>query len=305
MVDRVLRNLLIDITGNTHRAEICIDKLFSPDSSSGRLGLVELRAFEMPPHPQTSLTMHLLVRSLLAMFWRKPYEAQLIDWKEQLYDKCMLPHFLREDLHEVVSDLQREGIQIETAWFEPHYEFRMPIIGLVQYQGVQIELRSAIEPWYVLGEEPGGGGTVRYVDSSVERLQISVSNFDPRRHQILVNRYVAPLHTTTTPDHYVCGVRYRAWQPPACLHPTIPVHTPLVFDLVEIRSGQSLGGCTYYVSHPAGRNYETFPVNALEAEARRAARFNTFGTPASSIVGRIPRRNPAYAMTLDLRRESV
>ncbi len=305
LVDRSLRNLLIDLTGNTHRAEICIDKLFSPDSSTGRLGLVELRAFEMPPHAQMSLTTHLLLRCLLTSFWRRPYREPVIDWREQLHDRFMLPHFLLEDLTSVMVELQRDGFAIDPQWFMPHYEFRMPAIGAVHYDGVHLEIRTAIEPWYVLGEEPAGGATVRYVDSSVERLQVKASGLDPHRHQVLVNGYIAPMHSTSSPGQYVCGVKYRAWQPPSCLHPTIPVHTPLTIDLLDTRSGISLGGCTYYVSHPAGRNYESFPINALEAEARRAARFNTFGTPSTNLIGKIPRPNLDYPMTLDLRRESA
>ena len=305
LVDRVLRNLLIDLTGNTHRAEICIDKLFSPDSAAGRLGLVEFRAFEMPPHAQTNLTMHLLLRSLITMFWQTPYDQRVIEWGTQLHDRFMLPHFLKEDLTAIVNQLQRGGFNIDAAWFEPHYEFRMPTIGNVVYDGVQIELRAAIEPWYVLGEEPAGGATVRYVDSSVERLQVKATGMDPLRHQMLVNGFIAPMQVTAVPGQYVAGVRYRAWQPPSCLHPTIPVHTPLVFDLLDTHSGKSLGGCTYHVSHPAGRNYESFPINGLEAESRRASRFTTFGTPDNHLVGKLPRSNPDYPMTLDLRREKA
>lgn len=305
IVDRVLRNLLIDLTGNTHRAEICIDKLFSPDSAAGRLGLVELRAFEMPPHAQMSLSTHLLLRGLIAMFWQRPYTADPIEWGLDLHDRFMLPHFLREDIREVITDLQSAGFAFDPAWYQPHYEFRLPHIGRTEFADRAIDLRTAIEPWYVLGEEPGGGGTVRYVDSSVERLELMVEGFDPDRHKLLVNGLIAPLHPTRVSGRYVCGVRYRAWQPPSCLHPTIPVQTPLTFDWVDGQAGLSLFGCTYHVSHPAGRNYQSFPINSLEAEARRAARFQTFGTPAAQLTGRLPRPNPDFPLTLDLRREYV
>ena len=297
LVDRILRNLLTDLTGNTHRAEFCIDKLCSPDGSAGRLGLVELRAFEMPPHAQMSLATQLLIRTLVATFWRTPYTQPLARWDTQLHDQFMLPHYLEEDLKLVIADLQSAGWSWDAAWFRPHIEFRLPPIGNVKYDGV------SIEPWYVLGEEASAGGMARYVDSSVERLQIKVNAFDPQRYQVLVNGIVSPLQETTVPGQYACGVRYRAWQPPSCLHPTVPVHTPLTVDLMDVRAGRSIGGCMYYVSHPGGRGYDTFPVNPLEAEARRASRFWPHGHTPGPIVSRLPKPNPDFPLTLDLRRE--
>jgi uncharacterized protein (DUF2126 family) len=304
-IDRLLRNLLIDITGNTHRAEFCIDKLYSPDSASGRLGLLELRAFEMPPHPQMSLTMQLLVRNLLAHFWRHPYKQPLTRWRTELHDRFMLPYFIWRDFEDVLGELQRAGWEWDSAWFVPHFEFRLPRMGEVHHGGVRIELRQAIEPWYVLGEEGIAAGTVRYVDSSVERLQVLLEGYEPNRYQLTCNGFVIPLHATDRPGQYVGGVRYRAWQPPSCLHPTIPVHTPLVFDLVDTRSARSLGGCTYYVAHPGGRNYSTFPINGMEAESRRAARFSPFGHTPGDVICRIPKPNPEFPYTLDLRRENA
>ncbi len=303
VVDRLLRNMLIDLTGNTHRAEICIDKLYSPDSATGRLGLVELRGFEMPPHAQMSLVTQLLVRCLIAFFWRNPYREPLIRWDTAIHDRFMLPHFLKRDLTAVLFALQEDGWAWEENWFAPHYEFRFPFIGEVAYSGASICLRSAIEPWYVLGEEPGGGGTVRYVDSSVERLEVQVQGLDLDRHKVLCNRIILPLQPTGEAGTYVAGVRYRAWWPPSCLHPTIPLHTPLVFDVWDIRAGRTIGGCTYHVAHPGGRNYETFPINALEAEGRRVARFFPYGHTPGRITPMIPRENPEFPSTLDLRRE--
>jgi uncharacterized protein (DUF2126 family)/transglutaminase-like putative cysteine protease len=303
VVDRLLRNLLIDLTGNTHRAEICIDKLYSPDSATGRLGLIELRGFEMPPHSQMSLVTQLLVRCLIAYFWRNPYREPLIRWDTAIHDRFMLPHFLLRDLNSVLLHLQEDGWEWEESWFAPHYEFRFPFIGQVEYSGASICLRTAIEPWYVLGEEPGGGGTVRYVDSSVERLEVKVRGLDLERHKVVCNQRILPLQPTGEPDTYVAGVRYRAWWPPSCLHPTIPLHTPLVFDLWDVRAGRTLGGCTYHAAHPGGRNYETFPVNALEAEGRRVARFFPYGHTPGKLTPKIPRENPEFPSTLDLRRE--
>jgi len=302
IVDRVFRHLLTDLTGNTHRSEICIDKMYSPDSSAGRLGLVEFRGFEMPPHWKMSLAQQLLLRALIAHFWETPYNAPLTRWSTRLHDRYLLPHFVWQDFQHVIRDLQAAGFPFQTDWFATHLEFRFPVLGTVNYDGVEIELRHAIEPWLVLGEEATAGGTARYVDSSLERLQVTVNNLIPDRHAVTVNSIELPLTPTNQPGQYVAGLRFRAWQPPNCLHPTIPVHAPLVIDLVDRYSSHAIGGCTYHVSHPGGRSHEIFPVNALEAETRRIERFQSFGhTPGHFNVRRID-PSPEMPVTLDLRR---
>ena len=302
LVDRLLRNLLVDLSGNTHRAEFCIDKLYSPDSATGRLGLVEFRGFEMPPHAQMSLLQMLLLRALVVRFWQKPYSGPLIRWGTELHDRFMLPHFVAQDMRDVVLDLQRSGYAFEFDWFAPFLEFRFPRFGTVVYEGLEIELRQAIEPWHVLGEEVAAGGTARYVDSSVERMQVKVRHMNDSRHILTCNGRPLPLTSTGSKGEYVAGLRYRAWNPPSALHPTIGVQAPLVFDLVDSWNGRSIGGCTYHVVHPGGRSYETFPVNANEAESRRVARFSNHGHTPGKMQVRREDRNPDYPLTLDLRR---
>lgn len=307
LVDRLFRDLLVDLSGNTHRSEICIDKLYSPDSSTGRLGLVELRGFEMPPHAEMSLTQQLLIRGLVAYFWQHPYRQPLADWKNTLHDRFMLPHFVWTDFMDVCRELADHDMSFSPAWFETHFDFRFPMIGTVTHHGVTLKLRSAIEPWNVLGEEPGGGGTARYVDSSLERLEILAEGLDPTRYAIVCNGIEVPMTATATESQYVAGVRYRAWQPPRCLHPTIGIHSPLRFELVDRSVGRSIGGCTYHVVHPGGRGTDRFPVNANEAESRRVARFDdsTLSDADFSLLQKLPRPGSnSLPVTLDLRRHS-
>jgi uncharacterized protein (DUF2126 family)/transglutaminase-like putative cysteine protease len=302
LVDRLFRNILADMTGNGHRTEFCIDKMYDPNSASGRRGLVEFRAFEMPPHAEMSAAQVLLMRSAIAAFWEKPYERRLIRWGTRLHDEFLLPHYAEADFKDALQELDTLGFPLQPEWFAPHLEFRFPQVGEIAVRDMRVELRHALEPWHVLGEEQVSGGTARYVDSSAERLQAKVSGWVDERYTLSCNGAALPLQRTEVPGEYVAGVRFKAWNPYSALHPTIHAQVPLIFDVYDKWSGRSIGGMTHNVVHPGGRAYDDFPVNSNAAEARRRSRFFNIGHTPGPIEEPKPVQGPEYPRTLDLRR---
>ncbi len=303
ILDGLFRNLLVDVTGNSHRAEFCVDKLYPPEGVGLRLGLLELRAFEMAPHLRMGLMQMLLVRALVCLFWKRPFEGGLVRWGTALHDRFMLPHFVERDFAEVLGELQRAGFAFEESWFAAQREFRFPKAGSLKIESLELELRHALEPWNVLAEETTSGGTVRSVDSSLERIQVKLSGvLAEGRYVVACNGRRVPLTLTGKLGESVAGLRYRARMLSSTLHPTIPVHMPLQFDLIDLWSGFSIRRCTYYAGPPDGSIYAARPANPTEAKERRAARFQISTEAPLSMAAPTDEINPVFPMTLDMRR---
>jgi uncharacterized protein (DUF2126 family) len=302
VLDGLFRNLLVDVTGNSHRAEFCIDKLYPPPGSGLRLGLLELRAFEMAPHVRMNLANALLVRALVASFWKLPFRGSLVRWGASLHDRFMLPDVVKRDFSDVLAHLCQSGYQLEEKWFASHFEFRFPKIGSLAAGGIELELRRALEPWNVLAEETISGRTFRSVDSSLERLQVKIAGATTEsRYVITCNGRKVPLQSTNVMGEAVAGVRYRARRLSEQLHPTVPVHAPLIFDIIDSWQQRSIGRCAYHVTSPTDGLYSTRPVNAGEAETRRTERFQKLTPQPSSVSLPADETNLLFPMTLDLR----
>ncbi|WP_434045180.1 MULTISPECIES: DUF2126 domain-containing protein [Sorangium] len=303
--DMLFRHLLVDMTGNTHRAEVSIDKLFDPQTAHGRQGLIELRAFEMPPHFRMAVAQTLLIRTLLAAFAAEPYSGKLVRWGQTLHDRFLLPYYLWRDFEDVLDHLKQRGLALPADAYRPFIELRCPVVGTLHAGDVVLEVRNAIEPWNVLGEELTTTGTSRYVDSSMERIEVRVQGLTPERHRVLVNGHVLPLRPTGTAAEYVGGVRFRAWAPPHSLHAHLGIHHPIRLDILDTWGKRSIGACAYHVWHPEGRAFDAAPLTRFEAAARRAQRFTLEGQTPWPVTGKpaYPHEDAPY--TLDLRRYAV
>jgi uncharacterized protein (DUF2126 family) len=302
LADALFRHLLVDVAGNTHRAELCIDKLFDYRTPHGRQGLVELRAFEMPPHPRMAVAQTQLMRALCAAFAQAPYRAPLVRWGQQLHDRFLLPAWMWSDFEDVLSFLDSRGLPLPAEVYRAFLELRCPVAGQLQAGGVLLEVRNALEPWNVLGEEPAGGGTSRYVDSSVERIEVRCEGLVPGRHEVLVNGYTLKLMPTSRASEAAAGIRFRAWAPPHSLQPHLPVHHPIRLDLIDRWAQRSLGACAYHVWHPEGRAYDAEPLTRFEASARRAQRFTVEAALQWPITGHEVQMPDDTPWTIDLRR---
>ncbi|MCX4245356.1 transglutaminase family protein [Paraliomyxa miuraensis] len=303
--DLLFRNLLVDVTGNAHRAEISIDKLFDPRSPAGRQGLVELRAFEMPPHPRMAVAQMLLARTVVAALAKAPLRAELVRWGQSLHDRFLLPYHLWRDFEDVLAFLDGRGLPLEPDGYRPFVDLRCPLVGHLDTRDVRIELRNAIEPWHVLGEEQIAGGTARYVDSSMERIEIRADGLVPERHAVIVNGRALPLRATDRAGLFVGGVRFRAWAPPHSLHAHLGIHHPLHIDVLDRWAKRSLGACTYHVWHPEGRAFDRPPLTRFEAAARRSQRFTRGDQMAHPIAWDRLERHREGPYTVDLRRTDL
>ena len=293
MLGRIFRDLLVDVSGNGHRSEICVDKLFDPIAPGGQQGLLEFRALEMGPDPHMNLTLMLLLRALLGRLWKSPERGSLRRLGTELHDRYMLPTFLWEDLMAVLADLREHGLDLEPEWFRPHFEFRFPLLGSCRCAGVLLQLRQALEPWPVLGEGLTSQGTSRPVDSSLQRVEVRLSGLDPELHRIACNGHILPLHALGQGE-WLAAVRFRAWQFAHSLHPTLGVQSPLRFDLLE--GDRILGSCRYHTP-----SWDTLP-QAEEAAQRRLSRFEKAVRGNDWPDGwNEPRPNPEFPFTLDLR----
>jgi uncharacterized protein (DUF2126 family) len=300
--DMLFRHLLVDVTGNTHRAEISIDKLHDWRTPHGRQGLVELRAFEMPPHPRMATAQMILARAVVAATAGEPYDQPLVRWGQALHDRFLLPFWLWRDFEDVLATLETRGFPLPRDAYRPFLDLRCPVVGRMQAGDVVLEVRNALEPWHVLGEEPSGGGTSRYVDSSMERVEVRVDGLIAERHQVLVNGLELPMRATGTAGEAVGGVRFRAWAPAHSLHAHIGIHHPLRFDVLDRWARRSLGACAYHVWHPEGRAFDTPPLTRFEASARRAQRFTLEGPSPWPVTVHPTTPHPDAPCTLDLRR---
>ena len=315
--DRMLRHLLADSAGDIKKAEIRVDQLYPPDRSSQRLGRIALRSFQTAPDHRMAAAQCLLLRALIAFLAERPADPRLRDFGPELHDRYMLPGELWEDLAEVIRDLDRARLPVQADWFAPFLDRRFPTLGEVAMGDVRMAIRTAHEPWPVLAEEAVAGVVTRFIDAANQRVQVELTGLTPTHHILVCNGRRVPLQPTRTRGRFLAGVRYKAWNPPSSLHPTLwPVYS-LVFDLLDARTGEVLGGCTWFPARPSLVGFSAAPAPVASGEPERephyrpqaavlppwspGGRFLPFGSGARKMpVPEAPWAGSRYKQVLDL-----
>ncbi len=313
LFDLLFRDLLMDRSGNTHRAEISVDKLWNPYAPNGRLGLVEFRAFETHPAAAVQSTTALFIRAILARLAAAPFKAPFVRWAGELHDRFFLPAFVWEDLAVICADLQEHGIAFDPEWLRTPWEFRFPKIGefSVALEDVEtktkktftVQFRQALEAWPLLGESPNAGTVARTVDSSLDRLEARISDAKLLETGLLLVNGLPCEFRATADGAAACGIRYRAFYLTPSLQPHIPVHAPLLLEWVDRESLTVIAAARWHVWNPTHSPYPAVPANDAEAAARRTERWQ----PWTATLGQsrfIPKIDfpPEGKHTLDLRR---
>jgi uncharacterized protein (DUF2126 family) len=312
LFDLLFRDLLMDRSGNTHRAEISVDKLWNPFAPNGRLGLVEFRAFETHPAPAVQSVTALFVRAILARLAADPFNAPFVRWAGELHDRFFLPAFVWEDLAIICADLRNHGIAFDAEWLRAPWEFRFPKLGefALPVSNLKSEIsnptlvfRQALEAWPLLGESPNAGTVARTVDSSLDRIEARISEAKFLEGGLLLANGLPCAFRATAGGAAACGIRYRAFYLSPSLQPHVPVHAPLLLEWVDRTTLTVVAAARWHVWNPANSAYAAAPADVTLAAARRAERWeywpHTIGQPRFVPKIDFP---PEGRHTLDLRR---
>jgi len=303
MIDQFLKNLLTDSSGNTHRAELCFDKFCNALTPNGRLGIVEFRAFETYENVQWMSIAALFIRAIIVRLFQAPYTETLKRWGPELHDRYFLPAFLWQDIEEICADLSNHGLPFKPQWLKPILDFRSPSVGRIHLAKGHIEVRQAFESWPLMAEENSGSSTVRVVDNSTDRLQLTLSDANLlSTGELYINNVRVPFEQVN--GLMICGLRYKCASAYPALHPHVPIQSPLLIEWVDKESGQTLAAARYYYWNPHAPIYEGRPKSSEEANQRRQERWQD----APDLIGRkldpiLPKLAPEYRFTLDLRRQ--
>lgn len=303
-IDQFFKNLLTDSSGNTHRAELCFDKFHNYAQANGCLGIIELRAFETFPEVSTMSAVALFIRTIFARLMKEPFREELRRWGPQLHDRYFLPTFMWQDLQSICADLKAHGFAFDPTWLESVLNFRCPTVGAMQLEHGSLDVRQAFESWPLMAEETSQGtNTVRVVDNSTDRLQLTLS--DPsllESGKLLVNGVEVPFESID--GQMICGLRYKCASAYPALHPHVPIQSPLHFEWVSLADDTTLAAARYFYWNPAGPVYPGRPDSAEVARQRRVERWlDATDLVGRKTPGRKARMAPEYRHTLDLRRQ--